>query len=89
MKSAQLNPGSPFSEIFFSVLTSVEQVLEPLVGMYNIMMIKMQNLKVFEKNFFFVVGGSDGGSTFEKNHLFFRRFFTLSGILFPSGSLEL
>ena len=61
--------------------------------MYNIMMIKMQNLKVFEKfSIFSWLGGAipkcGGGSTFGKNHLFFRRFFTLSGISFPPEFLR-
>ena len=47
----------------------------------------MQNLKVFAKILFFSwLGGAipkcGVGSTFGKNHLFFRRFFTLSGISF-------
>ena len=70
--------------------TSSRTAGELLLGMYNSMMIKKQNLKVFEKiSIFSWLGGAiskcGGGDTFGKNHLFFEEFFTLSRLAFPSG----
>ena len=82
-----------FSEIFFwfQDRRNISRTAGELpLGMYIIMMIKKQNLKMFGKIFIFSwLGGAipkcGGGSTFGKNHLFFEEIFTFLRLAFPSG----